>query len=553
MLKSLFIKNYILIEELKINFSKGFNIITGETGAGKSIILDAIALLLGKRAETDVLYDNQKKCIIEAEIFTDDQEIFQVLADNDIDKDNNIILRREILPQSKSRSYVNDTPVKLSALKEIGEKLIDLHSQYENLSLSLYNYRLKIIDIAAGTVSLQTEYQNKFNKYSENKKLLQELEISLAEKLKDLDYYKFQYDQISTAKLNDDAELEELEQKALMLENAEEIKESLLKASDLIYDGEISALSLLKEVKILFGKLSGKYPKADELNERIDSVIQELKDISSIISEDAENSEINPELLENTNTRIDLINSLLMKHRVSSIKELKQKAEEFLSYITGTEDIENQIKSLQETVKSDYLQLVTIAEELSKKREAVFEKFSERIISSLVYLGIKDASFKVVNSKNSEPESSGFDNIEFLFSANKSMEMQSLSRVASGGEFSRLMLAFKSYIVKASGVSCVVFDEIDTGVSGEIALKMGKMMKELSSDIQVFAITHLPQIAALGDYHFKVYKRSDKLKTYTVIQELNFDERIKEIASMIGGDNISNQTIETAKLLLTKR
>lgn len=552
MLKSLFIKNYILIEELKIDFSKGFNIITGETGAGKSIIIDAIALLLGKRAETDVLYDNQKKCIVEAEIFTDDQEIFQVLADNDIDRDNNIILRREILPQSKSRSYVNDTPVKLSTLKEIGEKLIDLHSQHENLSLSLYNYRLKIIDIAAGTVSLQSEYQSKFNKFKENKKLLQELENSLVEKLKDIDYYKFQYEQISNAKLSDDAELEELEHKALMLENAEEIKESLLKSADLIYDGEISVLSLLKEVKILFGKLSGKYPKADELNDRIDSVIHELKDISSVISDDAESSEINPELLENINDRIDLINNLLMKHRVSSIKELKHKAEEFLSYITGTEDIENQIKTLQETVKSDYSELVGLAEELSRKREAVFEKFSERILSSLVYLGIKDASFKVVNIKNTEPESCGFDNIEFLFSANKSVEMQPLSKVASGGEFSRLMLALKSYIVKASGVSCVVFDEIDTGVSGEIALKMGKMMKELSSDIQVFAITHLPQIAALGDCHFKVYKKSDELKTYTGIQKLDFNERIKEIASMIGGDNISNQTIETAKLLLTK-
>lgn len=550
MIRTLKIQNYILIEELIVDFYEGFSTITGETGSGKSIIIEAISLLLGKRADSDVLLDKNKKCIIEAEFNTSNQSLNDYIVEKEIDQSEIIILRREILPQAKSRAFVNDTPVNLNVLKEIAEKLIDLHSQYENLSIALNNYRLKIIDIAAGTINLYKEYILKYNKYINHKNELSKLEIKLSEKIRDIDYYRFQYDQLTNAGLTDDNELEYLEEKSIMLENASEIKENLLKAANIIDGDEYSIDALLKEVKILIAKLTGKYPKASEILERLEIILFELRDIVSVILKDGEESDVNPELQEKINQRIDHINSLLQKHRVETIYKLKEKAKEYLSYLTGTQELEENITEIKNLLQAEYNELNSIAIVLSNKREKVFQEFESKITESLKSLGIKDAVFEIENKKSNELTIHGIDNLEFLFSANKNFSPQPLDKVASGGEFSRLMLALKTYIIKASEVDTVVFDEIDSGVSGEIAFKMGKLMKQLSKDVQVISITHLPQIAAMGDKHYKVFKSTHDQITYTGIKKLNEIERVNEIATMIGGDKVSNEAIQAAKVLL---
>ncbi|MDD2636307.1 MAG: DNA repair protein RecN [Bacteroidales bacterium] len=550
MLKQLFIKNYLLIDEIKLDFDAGFSVITGETGAGKSIIIGAISLLLGKRADMDVLLNKSQKCIVEGSFDLSRHDLKDVFNDADLDFDKNTFIRREILSGGKSRAFVNDTPVNLGILKSISEKIINLHSQHENLALSVAEYRMQIIDTTAGTTEMLDEYQEKYLELKNSTKYLDEAKNELVKAKQEIDYYQFQTDQLENANLDDNNELDELEAKSKMLENAEEIKSVLAKSMNLIDENEFSIDALLSELKVDIAKIIGLYSNAEDIVERIDALIIELRDINEQIAADVEKAEINPSLLEKVNQRIDLINKLLTKHNAMDISELKLKLIEYRQFISSTVEIEQNISELEEKVKHVTAICLEKAQDLSKQRISVFKKTENYIVSQLNQLGIPHAVFKVQNTITDSFSENGIDNIDFLFSANKSVKPQTLDKVASGGEFSRLMLTLKSLLIKASGVSSVIFDEIDTGVSGEIASKMGKIMQNIANDTQVISITHLPQVAALGKNHFKVYKQVIEDKTSTHILKLSKQDRVTEIASMISGEKMTVQAIENAKILL---
>lgn len=552
MLSRLYIKNYLLIEEIDLDFRPGFSVITGETGAGKSIILGALSLLLGKRADTNVLENKDSKCVIEGNflISKNNKDLLNLFAREDLDFDELTIIRREIIPSGKSRAFINDTPVNLIVLKNISEKMLNLHSQQENLALSVSDYRMNIIDTAANNIKTLDDYKSKFKELKVVQKGLQIEKEKLAKAKQDIDYYSFQVEQLESANLNSSDELEELEAQSSILENAEEIKHVLSNSINIIENDNISIESLLKELNAGLNKISNKYKSADEIIQRIDSMIIEIRDINDSISEDMDKAEINPELLETVNSRIDLINSLLSKHNAFNIDELKDKLKTYQSFIKSTDDLDLKIKSLEAEIEELNKDCFTTAKELSKKREGVFTSTENHISGQLQQLGMPDAKFKIENTKSDKLQELGVDNIKFLFSANKSGKLEILEKVASGGEFSRLMLTLKSLYVKSSGVSTIIFDEIDTGVSGEIASKMGRIMQEISNNVQVISITHLPQVASVGDSHYKVYKETEENKTKSYIKLLDKEDRITEVASMISGEKMTKEAIENAKILL---
>lgn len=550
MLKSLSINNYLLIDSIDLDFESGFSVITGETGAGKSIILGAVSLLLGKRADAEIIFDKSKKCVIEAKFINSSLNLREIFKEYDLDFETTVILRREIMPEGKSRAFINDTPVNLNILKNIGEKLIDLHSQHENLALGLMSYRTQIVDIDAHTTDIYKTYQSKYKDYLNLNSDLKALKEKLSLLLKEADYYKFQAEQIENAQLGDDNELEYLEAQSSLLENATEIKSGLTNVIQSLGAEQISAETLIIEAKSIVSKLSSKYKQGNAISNRLDSIIIELRDIISQINDDSEKAEINPELLEKINSRIDLINKLLLKHQASSISELKIKCEEFQKYLNNTCEIEMQIEELTQKCNNIYSEIINLAKELSRKRSNSFRTLETRITVLLKDLGINHAIFEIHNELSSEIDIQGFDNLSFLFSANKSVSPAPIEKIASGGEYSRLMLALKSVVAEASSIPTIIFDEIDTGVSGEIASKMSKIMNNLAEGFQVISITHLPQIAAMGSYHYKVYKHSDNKRSYTNIKLLSKDERLTEIASMISGEILSIQAIENAKILL---
>jgi DNA repair protein RecN (Recombination protein N) len=550
MLKSLSVNNYLLIDSIDLNFGSGFSVITGETGAGKSIMLGALSLLLGKRADTDVLTNKSKKCIVEASFSLDRETYLPIFEQNDADFELTTVLRREILPEGKSRAFVNDSPVNLTILKNIGEKLIDIHTQHENLALGMMSFRTQIIDIAAGTVSDAVDYAKLFSNFQAAENQVRDLKKKLTEAQKETDFYRFQAEQIAAASIGDENELEELEEQSSLLENAVEIKESLLNALNIATESEFSAEERLKSIRSVISKISGKYKQGVQIAERLDSIIIELKDIYSQLENDADKAETNPRLLESINNRIDLINKLLQKHQVRNIKDLKEKYNSYVSFISNCDNLEQEIKDKQNEVVVLEKQVIKTASELSLKRQKSFAGAESEIDAMLKDLGIAHAVFKINNEKNTIPGPQGFDNISFLFSANKSVSPQPIEKVASGGEFSRLMLALKSLVAGAAAVPTIIFDEIDTGVSGEIASKMGKIMSRLSANFQVISITHLPQVAATGERHYKVFKYTDDKRSYTKIKQLDDEERVNEIASMISGEKLSIQAIENARILL---
>ncbi len=553
MLSKLYIKNYLLIEELNLDFNPGFSVITGETGAGKSIILGALSLLLGKRADTDVLDDKSSKCVVEGTflINENDKIIKDIFTKEDLDFETSTIIRREIVPSGKSRAFINDTPVNLTTLKTISEKIVNIHSQQENLALAVAEYRIQIIDTTANTANILNKYRDEYFNLQNTKSQLKKTLKEFAKAKQDIDYFTFQSEQLQNANLSDNNELESLEEQSEILENAEEIRSVLTNSVNIIDNENISIDSLLRDLKNGLSRISQKYRQANELCNRVESIIIELHDIKDTIYSDIERAEINPELLDTVNTRIDLINSLLTKHNAVNIEELKDKLNSYLHFIHGTEEIEEKIKQLQSSTSQLEKSCINIAQKLSKQRQRIFNQTEEYIIDQLKQLGIPDANFKIENNISAELTENGIDNINFLFSANKSVNIQALEKVASGGEFSRLMLTLKSLLVKASGISSIIFDEIDTGVSGEIANKMGKIMKKISSETQVISITHLPQVAALGNYHYKVFKETINDKTISNIKLLNDDTRINEIAAMISGEKMTKEAIENAKTLMS--
>jgi len=509
MLVSLQVQNYALIKELKIGFSPGFSIITGETGAGKSILLGALSLLLGQRADTTVLMDKQKKCVVEGIFEIEKYALQSYFLSNDIDYEDNTIIRREIVPGGKSRAFINDTPVSLNQLRELGLKLVDIHSQHENLNLSNHLFQLMVIDTVARNGDLLEQYTKLYSDYLIRQKELEELTERAKQSQADLDYYSFQFKQLDEARLQP-GELNELENEANTLNHAEEIKFNLLKAANLVSGDGISVLGLLKDTIESMDKLSGFFPQAKDLRERLDSVYIELKDIASESEVQGEGVDIDPGRLQYVQERLDQLYNLMHKHSINTVEELIHLKNDLEHKVNEIASFDDQIVKLSKEIDMLKNKLTEISSRLSGKRQAVIPRVEEKVITILKQVGIPNARFSVTHNKIDSLTSQGTDKVEFLFSANKQAGKQEIGKVASGGELSRLMLAIKSLISSSLELPTIILDEVDAGVSGEIAEKVGLIMKSMSSHMQVINITHLPQVAAKGDYHYLVYKYDQK-------------------------------------------
>lgn len=550
MLKSLSIRNYALIDSLNIEFSGDLNILTGETGAGKSILLGAIGLIIGQRADTTVLRDKSLKCSAEGVFDIGNYGLESFFEDNELDYESITILRREITPQGKSRAFINDTPVNVKLLFDLGIRLIDIHSQHQNLELNEKNFQLKIVDLVARNSELLNTYRTAFRKYNEDQeKLMQVTQLSEQSK-KDLDYFEFQFNQLYEAKLaeNEQSELELLLEK---LTHAEEIKAVFGQLNISLSEDEHSVLVRLKENLGLVGKLRNVLPEAEEMYKRLESVYLELKDIAAEASVQEDRTENDPARIELVNQRLDLIYSLQQKHRVGSISELLSIQEDFEARIQIVQSYDDEISFLRREIDAQEVILQNLAGQLSKKRKESAPLIAEKVIEVLKNLGIPNAAFQVRLVPLAKFNSSGLDEVNFMFSANKNQELQEIGRIASGGEISRLMLAIKTLITDARSLPTIIFDEIDSGVSGEVALKMGQIFEQMAKNVQILNITHLPQIAAKGNHHYKVYKYDLEDGTYTSIKKLNAQERLEEIAQMLSGENFTTTAVEAARELMS--
>ena len=549
MLVSLQVQNYALIKELKIGFSPGFSIITGETGAGKSILLGALSLLLGQRADTTVLMDKQKKCVVEGIFEIEKYALQSYFLSNDIDYEGNTIIRREIVPGGKSRAFINDTPVSLNQLRELGLKLVDIHSQHENLNLSNHLFQLMVIDTVARNGDLLEQYTKLYSDYLIRQKELEELTERAKQSQADLDYYSFQFKQLDEARLQP-GELNELENEANTLNHAEEIKFNLLKAANLVSGDGISVLGLLKDTIESMDKLSGFFPQAKDLRERLDSVYIELKDIASESEVQGEGVDIDPGRLQYVQERLDQLYNLMHKHSINTVEELIHLKNDLEHKVNEIASFDDQIVKLSKEIDMMKNKLTEISSRLSGKRQAVIPRVEEKVITILKQVGIPNARFSVTHNKIDSLTSQGTDKVEFLFSANKQAGKQEIGKVASGGELSRLMLAIKSLISSSLELPTIILDEVDAGVSGEIAEKVGLIMKSMSAHMQVINITHLPQVAAKGDYHYLVYKYDQEKESVTDIKLLDEEERVIELAKMLSGEELTEAAISNARELL---
>ncbi|MDP2338022.1 MAG: DNA repair protein RecN [Bacteroidota bacterium] len=549
MLKSLSIKNYALIDSLIIDFSGDLNILTGETGAGKSILLGAIGLIIGQRADSSVLRDKSEKCTSEGVFDIRNYGMQNFFNENELDYDDITILRREITPQGKSRAFINDTPVNVKVLHDLGLKLIDIHSQHQNLELNEKNYQLRLVDLVAGNGGILKIYASAYKKYLALQENLGKSLFLAEQSRKDLDYYEFQFKQLSEAKLIEN-EQSELELSLEKLTHAEEIKSVFGQTYQVLSEEERSVLVILKENLNSIGKLRLVLPEAQLIFDRLESVYIELKDIASESSILEDRTENNPEKIEQVNQRLDLIYSLQQKHRVSTIAELLNIQTDFESKIQLVSSYEHEIEQLRNDIQIQKEILDELAGKISVQRNAVTPTIEEKVIDVLRNLGIPNAAFQLKFGHLTDFSPSGLDEVSFMFSANKNQELQEIGKIASGGEMSRLMLAIKTLITDARSLPTIIFDEIDSGISGEVALKMGQILEKMAFTVQVLNITHLPQIAAKGKHHYKVYKFDENDQTYTSIRKLTELERVEEIAEMLSGENYSATAMETARELL---
>jgi DNA repair protein RecN (Recombination protein N) len=551
MLQSLKIQNYALIDHIHIQFAPGFITITGETGAGKSILIGALSLILGNRADTSVLKDNDKKCVVEAAFDVENYGLKAIFERHDLDYDPETIIRREINNKGKSRAFVNDTPVNIKVLKELGEHLVDIHSQHQNLVLKDNHFQLDVVDSYAANRDLLKTYQDQYRDYRKLEEEYNNLKSQSEQASSDLDYYQFQYDQLEKANLDPD-EQQEMEGELETLSHAEEIKQNLAGASHLLSGEESSIVTQLREAGDYIKKIIDFYPRAKEVSERLESSYIELQDLSNEIEVMSENVEHDPQRMEYIRERLDEIYSLQHKHHVSSVGELieirddlQQKLEEINSYDFRLEELEKELKEKREALRQR-------ADELSESRKKAIPDIEERITLMLQQLGIPNASFEIHRTDLEDFASHGQDHVQFLFSANKNVALEDISKVASGGELSRLMLSLKSLIAETKSLPTIIFDEIDSGTSGDIAGKMGSIMKGMSGNMQVINITHLPQIASKGDYHYLVYKHDDNETTHTNIKQLEEQERIREIAKMLSGEELTDTALQNAREFLQK-
>ena len=552
MLKQLYIKNFTLIDELNIAFNSGFSVITGETGAGKSIILGAINLLLGQRADTKVIKTDRDKCVIEAHFNLSKYGMDQFFADNDIDYDSeDCIIRREINKNGKSRAFVNDMPVQLTLMRELGEMLVDIHSQHQNLPLQKENFQLNVVDIIAHDEQERKNYQESFKAYRKAHADLKQLEENIAQGKENEEFMRFQFNEIEKANLKAD-EQENIEQETEQLSHSEEIKEALFEGDGLLIGEERGAVEQVKRAANRLHAIEQVYPNAKELAERLDNCHIELKDIAQEISRDTDHIEFDPARLDQLNERLDTIYSLQQKFHVSTIAELLQIKEELGKQLGNIDNSEELLEETRQRVNQLEQLCHEKAEMLTRKREKAALLVEKEMANRLVPLGIPNVRFQIQLTVK-ELSEDGRDKIAFLFSANRSTPLQPVSQVASGGEIARVMLSLKAMISGAVQLPTIIFDEIDTGVSGRVAEMMAQIMQEMGlHNRQVISITHLPQIAALGTTHYKVSKEETNEGTVSHMRLLTDDERIQEIAQMLSGSNISAEAISNAKALLKK-
>lgn len=550
MLRSLYIQNYALIEKLDIDFGSGFSVITGETGAGKSIILGAIGLLLGQRADVKSIRQGAAKCVIEARFEIAGYGMRPFFEENELEYEDECILRREVYASGKSRAFINDTPASLVQMKELGEQLIDVHSQHQNLLLNKEGFQLNVLDILAHDEEELNNYQSLHREWKQVQQDLEDL-IVLAEQNKaDEDYIRFQLEQLEDAQLAA-GEQEELEQEADTLSHAEEIKAGLFRAGQVMNSDEGGLLSALKECLNTMLGLQKVYPSAGELAERLESSYIELKDISQEVSGKEEEIEFNPVRLEEVNDRLNLIYTLQQKHRVTTVDELLALADDYAAKLANITSSDEQIEELKVRSEALYSKVKKQAAVLTKLRTAAAREVEKQMAARLIPLGMPNVRFRVEIGARKEPGVHGADTVNFLFSANKNGALQSISSVASGGEIARVMLSVKAMIAGAVKLPTIVFDEIDTGVSGEIADRMADIMQEMGEqDRQVISITHLPQIAARGCAHYKVYKQDNETETNSHIRSLADEERVEEIAHMLSGATLTEAALNNAKALL---
>ena len=550
MLRSLYIQNYALIEKLDISFGAGFSVITGETGAGKSIILGAIGLLLGQRAEVKAIRQGASKCVIEARFDISAYGMQPFFEDNEPEYEEECILRREVYASGKSRAFINDTPASLVQMKELGEQLIDVHSQHQNLLLNKEGFQLNVLDILSHNDEQLSAYQSLYREWKQAQQELADL-IARAEQNKaDEDYIRFQLEQLEEANLSA-GEQEELEQETDMLSHAEEIKAGLFRVGQLLTSDEGGLLAGLKERLNTMLGLQKVYSPATELAERLESTYIELKDVSQEVSSQEEDIEFNPDRLEEVNDRLNLIYTLQQKHRATTVEELLTLAEEYAAKLAAITSYDERIGELTTLCDTLYNKVRKQAAVLTKARTGAAREVEKQMASRLVPLGMPNVRFQVEMGIRKEPGVHGEDTVNFLFSANKNGSLQNISSVASGGEIARVMLSIKAMIAGAVKLPTIVFDEIDTGVSGEIADRMADIMQEMGEqDRQVISITHLPQIAARGCAHYKVYKQDNETETNSHIRRLADEERVEEIAHMLSGATLTEAALNNAKALL---
>lgn len=550
MLRTLSISNYALISELQISLNSGFSVMTGETGAGKSIILGALGLIMGQRADVKAISEGKQKCVIEADFDISAYQLqnFFTLADLDYDKEH-CIIRREISINGKSRSFINDTPVALAVLKELTTQLIDIHSQHENLLIGSNKFQLMIVDAVAKNTAEKSAYLTAYKNYRNLSDTLLQLRHAADAQRADADYILFQHQQLTEANLQPN-ELAEAEKELNQLNHAEEIGIELANTLNrLNTDGGI--VSSVKDSCSSIRKISSYLSAAKELEERLQSTYIELKDIASEIESQCNQIEYNPERQSILEERVNTINSLLQKHRVQTVEELIDLRKEFEQKMQRLESYDDEIAALEKQVAQATDTLHVQAQKLSATRQKVKKNIEEHLVEQLKTLGIPHPQFSI-QFNNINCNETGADDVQFMFAANKNQTLHNVSEVASGGEISRLMLCIKALIANSSALPTIIFDEIDTGVSGEIADSMGNIMKKMSASMQVISITHLPQIAAKGQTHYKVYKVDSTLRTETNIKCLTTEERTQEIAKMLSGANITDAAVENAKNLLSQ-
>lgn len=550
MLRSLYIQNYALIEKLDIGFDSGFSVITGETGAGKSIILGAIGLLLGQRADVKSIRKGASKCIIEARFDVSAYGMQPFFEANELEYEDECILRRELYASGKSRAFINDTPASLVQMKELGEQLIDVHSQHQNLLLNKEGFQLNVLDLLAHDEAELAAYQKLYNDWRQARQDLEALVARAEQSRADEDYIRFQLEQLEEANLTD-GEQEELEQEAEMLTHAEDIKAGLYRAGQALNTDEGGVLEALKDCQNTMMGLRSVFAPAGELADRLDSVYIELKDISQEVADKEEEVEFNPARLDEVNARLNLIYSLQQKHRVDTVKALLSLQENYALQLSAITSSDEDIARLEAQVKELFSQVTAQAQVLTEARTRAAREVERQMAARLVPLGMPNVRFQVEMGVRKEPGVHGADTVNFLFSANKNGVLQNISSVASGGEIARVMLSVKAMIAGAVKLPTIVFDEIDTGVSGEIADRMADIMQEMGdNDRQVISITHLPQIAARGRAHYKVYKEDNEVETNSHIRRLTDDERVEELAHMLSGATLTEAALNNARALL---